>query len=202
MFHLISDAMCARMQYLEKIDRLDRTDGTPKGRRLRQITPDTGRFLAIMAASAPPGMIVELGTSAGYSTLWLSLAAKLRNQKLVTFEMDPLKAEIARETFEVAHVTAFVELKVGDARTGLGTLDQIGFCFMDLEKEHYQECFDLLLPRLLPGGLLIADNVISHQQSLTPFVSNCLQDPSVDAVVVPIGKGELVCRKNDTSSST
>lgn len=71
MFHTISPAMQAQMQRLEQIDAQDRLDGTPRTQRLRQIPAETGQFLAILAASAPPGHLIEIGTSAGYSTLWL-----------------------------------------------------------------------------------------------------------------------------------
>jgi caffeoyl-CoA O-methyltransferase len=195
MFHPISPAMQKRMRYLEFADAADRGDGTPRIRRLRQITPETGRFLAIMAANAPEGEIVELGTSAGYSTLWLTLAAKDRDQRIQTFEVDPRKAEIARETFAAAVVEDFVDLHMLDARQGLRSVDPIGFCFMDLDKEFYPDCYELILPKLAPGGLLIADNATSHASDLEAFLEQAHNDPRVDALIVPIGKGELVCRR-------
>ena len=98
MFHTITPEIQARMLYLEKQDHLDRNDDTPRMQRLRQIPPETGRFLAIMAASSPSGNIIEIGTSAGYSTLWLSLAAKQRNQKVITFEL--LEEKIVLKTLK------------------------------------------------------------------------------------------------------
>jgi caffeoyl-CoA O-methyltransferase len=77
-FHPIPETVLARMQYLEQIDSEDRQDGTPWLIRLRQITPETGRLLALFVAIAPQGEIVEVGTSAGYSTLWLALGAQTR----------------------------------------------------------------------------------------------------------------------------
>lgn len=195
MFQTIPASVQARMHYLEEIDTRDRQDGTPRSQRLRQITPETGRLLALLAASAPEGELVEIGTSAGYSTLWLTLAARIRGQTICTFELDPEKARIARETFTVAEVESQVELRVEDARMGLKTLDQIGFCFMDLDKEYYQACYDIVVPRLVRGGFLLADNAISHANELVSFLENVSGDTRVDSIVIPIGKGGLFCRR-------
>lgn len=183
------------MQHLEAIDARDRGDGTPRLERLRQIPPQTGRFLALLAASAPAGPWLEIGTSAGYSALWLSLAARERAQRLTTFELLPEKAALARETFRQAQVEDVVELVAGDALEALPPYESIGFCFLDAEKEIYRPCYDLLVPRLAPGGLLVADNAINHRQTLQPMLDHALQDKRVDALIVPIGKGELVCRR-------
>jgi caffeoyl-CoA O-methyltransferase len=181
------------MAVLEERDATDRADGTPHLRRLRQIPPETGRFLALLAASAPEGRVVEIGTSAGYSTLWLALAGRVTGRRVTTFEVLPEKAALARETFAVAGVGDLVELVEGDARQALP--NEIGFCFLDAEKEIYAECYQALVPRLVAGGLLLADNAISHRGVLQPFLDQALADPRVDALIVPIGTGELVCRK-------
>jgi caffeoyl-CoA O-methyltransferase len=195
MFHAIPAAMLARMRELEAIDARDRTDGTPQQRRLRQVPATTGRFLAILAAGAPPGPWIEIGTSAGYSTLWLALAARARGARITTYEVDPTKVALARETFRLAGVDDVVTLVEGDARERLREHDGITFCFLDAEKDVYEACYDLVVPRLASGGLLVADNVISHHEALAPFVERALADERVDAVVVPIEKGELLCRR-------
>ena len=184
------------MQHLEAIDAADRLDGTPHGRRLRQITPETGKFLAILAASAPQGPYLEIGTSAGYSSLWLTLAGQALGRKLVTFEIDAAKAALAEETFRMAQVEAWVNLVQGDARQLISRYQAIAFCFLDAEKEIYAECYEAIVPRLAQGGLLVADNAISHQAALAPMLHRALNDERVDALLVPIGKGELVCRKH------
>jgi caffeoyl-CoA O-methyltransferase len=191
MFNDIHPSMLRRMRDLELIDLSDRSDGTPHLQRLRQIPSETGQFLAILAASAPEGSVVEIGTSAGYSTMWLSLAGR----QITTFEILPDKAALARETFRTAQIEAFVDLVEGDARDHLAEMNDIAFGFLDAEKDVYEDCYDLIVPRLVPGGLLVADNVISHREELQPFVDRATSDPRVDAVIVPIGKGELVCRK-------
>jgi caffeoyl-CoA O-methyltransferase len=184
------------MSHLEQRDHRDRLDGTPRLSRLRQIPPETGRFLAILAASAPEGEAIEIGTSAGYSALWLSLASAQTGRTLRTFEVLSDKAQLARATFDEAGVSDRVNLVHGDFLEHANEVGPIGFCFLDAEKDVYVACYEAIVSRLVNGGLLIADNVISHAEELRPFVERALGDPRVDAVVVPIGKGELVCRRN------
>jgi predicted O-methyltransferase YrrM len=195
MFHSISEPILERMQYLERIDARDREDGTPRLQRLRQITPDTGKFLALLAAGAPQGDVIEIGTSAGYSTLWLSMACKMLGRSITTFEVLPEKAKLARETFQITQVEGIVRLVEGDARHHLSQHQNIAFCFLDAEKEVYGECYEAVIPNLVKGGLLIADNAIDFRETLQPMLDRALTDERVDALIVPIGKGELVCRK-------
>jgi predicted O-methyltransferase YrrM len=195
MFHNIPSAILDQMRRLESIDARDRLDGTPRSHRLRQISPDTGRFLALLAASAPPGEVLEVGASAGYSALWLALACRQRGDRLTTFEMLDNKVALARETFRLAQVEDVVALVHADARMRLPAYRQIAFCFLDSEKELYAPIFDQVVPHLLPGGYFTADNVASHREELQPFLDRALADARLDSVVVPIGKGVLVCRK-------
>ena len=196
MFHSIDEPILERMQYLERIDAKDREDGTPRLKRLRQITPDTGKFLALLAASAPAGgEYLEIGTSAGYSTLWLSTACKILGRSITTFEVLPEKAKLARETFQLTQVEGIVRLMEGDGRHYLSQYPNISFCFLDAEKEVYGECYEAVIPNLVKGGLLVADNAIDFRETLQPMLDRALTDERVDALIVPIGKGELVCRK-------
>ncbi len=195
MFHEIPEAIQRRMEKLEAADARDRRDGTPQAERLRQITPETGRFLALLAASAPEGRWIEIGTSAGYSALWLALACREAGGKLTTFEILPAKARRARETFREAGVEDVVELVEGDGLAHLERIEGIAFCFLDLEKGAYRASYEAVVPRLVRGGLLVADNVVSHAEALRPFVTAVEAEARVDAVVVPIGRGVLVCRK-------
>lgn len=183
------------MAFLEAQDQRDRGDGTPHAQRLRQIPPETGRLLALLASAAPQGALLEIGTSAGYSALWLSLACRQNQRRLTTFELSSTKASLAAETFRLAGVGTWVELVNDDALSHLTHYPQIAFCFLDTEKALYQACYDLITPRLVPGGWLIADNVISHAEELRPFLDQALHDQLLDTTVVPIGKGLLICRK-------
>jgi predicted O-methyltransferase YrrM len=195
MFHNIPQAVRKQMQALEEIDARDRTDGTPQIKRLRQIPPETGKVLAFLAAGVPKGAWLEIGTSAGYSALWLSLAARQHGTKLITFELLPDKIKLAKDTFKKAAVEDVVELIHGDARGHVRDYAEVGFCFLDAEKEMYLDFFELISPNLVPGGLLVVDNAISHADDIKPMLDKAMADTSLDSVIIPVGKGLLVCRK-------
>jgi caffeoyl-CoA O-methyltransferase len=96
------------MSYLEEIDSRDHDDGTPRANRLRQVLRQTGRFIALLAAAAPEGNCVEIGTSAGYSTLWLGLACRQIGRRITTCEILPERGRVEVVAFarEVVRVTA------------------------------------------------------------------------------------------------
>jgi caffeoyl-CoA O-methyltransferase len=195
MFHNIPEAILKRMRELEAQDAADREDGTPRLQRLRQIPPVTGKFLALLCANAPTGGVMEVGTSGGYSSLWLSLACKERGNHLTTFETLEEKVSRADETFEAAKIRSQIQLIHGDARDVISGYTDIAFCFLDAERDIYTDVYEKMIDNIVPGGIITVDNVISHADELAGFVSHVENDPRVDALVVPIGKGILVCRK-------
>ena len=195
MFHGMTEAMRNRMRHLEALDAEQRRLGLPAVERLCAITHDTGRFLAILAAAAPKGAVLEVGTSGGYSGLWLALACTQRGQKLTTFELRDFKVKLARETFEAAGVAPLIDIVVGDAKDSLPKYKDVAFCFLDAPDPDYIDCYETVLPNMVRGGLMVTDNIISHKEHCEAYAAHVLADPRVDALVVPIGKGELVCRK-------
>jgi caffeoyl-CoA O-methyltransferase len=138
---------------------------------------------------------IEIGTSAGYSSMWLALACRERAEHLTTFEIMASKAALARETIATAQVSDVVTLVEGDFLAHADALGDVGFCFLDAEKDIYPPCYDAVVPRMVRGALLAADNAIDHRAVLAPMLDVALDDPRVDALVVPIGNGVLVCRK-------
>ena len=195
MFHDMPRAIAERMAYLESVDSRDRLDGTPRLERLRQVPPQTGRFIALLAAAAPAGRYLEIGTSAGYSALWLALACRLVGRRLTTFEILDEKAALARETFALAGVGDIVDLVQGDALDHLTGPADVAFCFLDAEKDIYSACYEAVVPRLTAGGILAADNAINHEATLRPMLERALSDDRIDALIVPIASGVLVGRR-------
>lgn len=195
MFHHVPQPMLDRMHHLEALDARDRQDGTPRLQRLRQVLPVTGKFIALLAAAAPAGPCVEIGASAGYSTLWLALACRESGRRVITFEVLEAKVALARETFRLAGVEDVVELVHGDAREHLAGIKDVGFCFLDAEKDVYADCYESVVPNLVPGGLFAADNAINKQGELGSMLDRALSDERVDGLVVPVGNGVLVCRR-------
>ena len=154
MFHDIPQSTLERMRFLEEIDMRDRADGTSRMLRLRQIPSETGKFIAMLAASAPSGEYIEIGTSAGYSTLWLALACRMLQRKITTFEILAEKAALARETFQLTGIEDVVEFVHGDALTYLDHCQNVSFCFLDAEKEVYADCYEKVVSNMDgPSGI-------------------------------------------------
>lgn len=191
--YLVPQPVRAAMVSLEARDAADRIDGTPRSRRLRAIAPEIGPFLLTLALSNRSRTIVEIGTSAGYSTLWLAVAAQQTDGRVITFEIDPAKVELARATFADAEVEDRVEMRTIDGAVGLAAMAATAdLVFLDAEKEDYLRLLEPAIEALRPGGLLIADNLISHEADLADFRETALADPRLGGLVVPIGRGELV----------
>ncbi len=190
---LVSPAMRDVMERLEARDAEDRVDGTPQAQRLRAIAHEVGTFLTTLALATGARTIVEIGTSAGYSTLWLAAAARSAGGRVVTFEVDPAKVEIARRSFGDAGVDDLVELRHGDGAAGLAEFDgSADLVFLDAEKEAYLAALEPAIRALRRDGLLVADNLTSHAEQLEGFRRAALDDPRLSGLVVPIGRGELV----------
>jgi predicted O-methyltransferase YrrM len=88
-----------------------------------------------------------------------------------------------------------VTLVAGDVLEHLPQMQDIAFCFLDTEKEIYGECYEAVIPNMVRGGILVADNAINHRETLAPMLARALSDPRVDAMIATVGKGELICRK-------
>ena len=128
--------------------------------------------------------------------LWLSLAARARKVKFSTIELDERKVVLTREHIAQAGVGDWVEAVHGDALDHANRFENVGFCFSDLQPpELNARAYEIVVPRLVAGGLLIVDNVTSprHQTELIQRADN---DPRVDSVLLPFPKGDLICRKN------
>jgi predicted O-methyltransferase YrrM len=162
---------------------------------LRSVSVDVGRCLALLAMSAPQGAFIELGSSAGYSSLWLSLAARARGLTLTTVERDEKKVALTRENISRAGAGDFVQAVHGDALDYATRFEDIAFCFSDLQPpELNTRVYEKVVPRLVPGGLLVIDNVTSPRLQ-TELLNRAQNDPRVDCVLLPFPKGDLICRK-------
>ncbi len=188
MFHDISVNMRQVMRELEEQNERDQ-------RAVRSVSEDVGRCLALLAMSAPQGAFLELGSSAGYSSLWLSLAARARGLTLTTVELDDKKFALARENISRAGATGSVLTVHGDALDYVTRLDEIAFCFSDLQPpEHNARVYEKVVPHLVPGGLLVIDNVTSPRLQ-TELLNRAENDQRVDCVLLPFVKGDLICRR-------
>ena len=103
-----------------------------------------------------------------------------------------MEAGITDQLWDIEDI---VKLVAGDARDFIRDYEGIAFCFLDADKDTYIDCYEAIVPNMVQGGLLVADNLISHQEILRPFHDRCFQDERVDCMIVPVGRGELLCRK-------
>lgn len=184
------------MDRLEARDAGDRQDGTPRSERLRAVRPEVGRFLHALVLATGARCILECGTSGGYSTLWLASAARASDGCVVTFETDDTKVALAADGFREAGLDDTIEIRPMDAREGLKSfVGDADLVFIDIEKEQYEELLGTAVRALRPGGTLVADNLLSHERELREFRDEAIAHPELFAVVVPIGRGELLAVK-------
>jgi len=182
----------AVLNRLEARDALERETGAARGIRLRQVTPDVGRFLHNLVLATHPRSLIEIGASGGYSTIWTATATRDAGGSLTTLEIDPVKVALARESLRDAGLEGAVTIVEGDAFEYMRSrTEPADFVFLDAEKEDYLAFLGLIVPLLTLGGVLVADNLISHEADLREFREAALDDPRLSAVVVPIGRGEL-----------
>ena len=164
-------------------------------RSLRSVNTDVGRLLLMLAMSAPQGAFLELGSSGGYSSLWLALAARAKGLTLTTVDLDEKKVTLARENVARAGAQNSVQVLHGDAFDYAGRPDPLAFCFSDIEPpENNAKIYELVVPRLVPGGWLVIDNLTSPRFQ-TELLNRAENDPRVDSVLLPFPKGDLICRK-------
>lgn len=186
------------LRRLEEEDASDRTDGTPRAQRLRSVTPEVGRLLHLLVKLTGAREILEIGTSGGYSTIWLASAAREPGGRVTTLEIDPKKIKRARRNLADAGVEDIVAIVEGDARRTVETLEgPFDLVFLDAEKDLYLDLLKRLVGLLRPGGVLVADNLLSHAEELAPFRHAAEAQPELECVLIPIPRGELLCRKRD-----
>ena len=175
---------------LEAEDAAERHAGLPSAQRSRAVAPTTGRFLFGLAAAQAGIEVLEIGASRGYSSIWLAAGARMLGGRLVSLEQDPAKCAAWRENIASAGLDEWAELVEGDAHETLArTEDVFDLVFLDAEKDDYEVLFGLARPLLEPGGLVIADNALSHVDSLGSYSGARQADETLSSVTVPLDRG-------------
>jgi caffeoyl-CoA O-methyltransferase len=187
---VIDESVLEVLTRLEAEDAAEREAGLPAAQRSRAVEPTTGRFLFAFAASQAGIEILEIGGSRGYSALWLAAGARMLGGRVVSLENDPAKCEAWRENVADAGLEAWAELVEGDAFSTLGSVeDTFDLVFLDAEKDDYEALFALARPLLEPGGLVVADNVLSHADPLAAYSAARQADATLSSVTVPLDRG-------------
>jgi caffeoyl-CoA O-methyltransferase len=185
---------------LDKQSEKERSDRArvPRGQKMLAITADTGMFFSILLRAIKARRVLEVGTSAGFSTLWLADAVGKKG-RIVTVEMDPLKVARAKENFRQAGVEKMIEIRHGVALDVLRQLKgRFDFVLLDADKENIIKYFDLVLPMVRAGGIIAADNMLfpqPYRPMMKKYARHVQSKNNVQSVTVPIGMGEEITLK-------
>lgn len=164
--------------------------------RMRAVGPETGRLLNILARSLKAPTILELGTSFGYSGIWLAEAARATGGRLITMELHEYKSAHAREMAEKAGLADHIDFRVGDAVQMISQLPgKVDFVLVDLWKDLYVPCLEAFYPRLNAGAIIVADNMLRPgSEDVKRYGRAIRAKPGMTSVLLPVGTGLEVSR--------
>jgi len=187
---MLDDRVRKVLARLEAEDQEERAQGLPPEQRSRAVTRTTGQFLFALVAPQTDCEVLEIGGSRGYSTIWLGAGVRYLGGHVLSLERDPAKIEAWRENLADAGLEDWVDLVEGDAFELLPGIDDVfDVVFLDAEKEAYEPLFDLTRPKLEPGALVVADNVLSHEEVLGAYSRARQADPTLESVTVTLDRG-------------
>jgi predicted O-methyltransferase YrrM len=159
-------------------------------RKLLNLEPDTAELLSILARSSGAKSALEIGTSNGYSTIWLAASIGPTGGRIITIDRSPEKQAMARENLQKAGLLEYVDLHCGDATELVRALPgPFDFVFFDADRKSAPAQLTLLLPKLASSALILADNVLSHPAEIADYLAMVKSLKQLQHVVVPVGKG-------------
>jgi predicted O-methyltransferase YrrM len=182
---------------LEELGRSNDQAISDRPRRMLNITHDTGEFLSVLIQATNARRVLEIGTSNGYSTLWLALAAQAINGHVTTIELSEFKLSLATKNFERSGLSEIITQVQGDAADFLRASNDCSFdlVFLDSERYEYPGWWPNIKRILRPGGLLVTDNATSHSTEMAPFVALVSADAEFATCTVPVGNGEFLATR-------
>jgi len=159
-------------------------------RKLLNLEPDTAEIVSILACSSRAKHVLEIGTSNGYSTIWLAASVGPAGGRIVSIERRREKQAMARDNLQQAGLLQYVDLQLGDATEIVkGLPGPFDFVFFDADRTTAPEQLTLLLPKLTPPALILADNVTSHPAEIAAYLAMVKSLKQLQHVVLPVGKG-------------
>lgn len=164
--------------------------------RFMAVGPNTGQLINVLARSLKAPTILELGTSFGYSGIWLAEAARTSGGRLITMERYEHKSAFAREMAKKAGLADCIDFKVGDAVQMIGEMPGgFDFVLVDLWKDLYVPCLEAFYPKLNPGAIIVADNMLSSREpGVKAYAKAIRAKPGMTSVLLPVGSGIEVSR--------
>jgi len=168
----------------------ERERGVPPKRRSRQVAPTTGRFLFSLVAPQADCEALEIGGSRGYSAIWLGAGVRHLGGHVLSLEIDSYAAARWRENVADAGLEGWVDLVEGDAFESLARIDDVfDLVFLDAEKDDYEALFALARRKVERGALIVADNVLSHEDALGAYSRVRQSDPTLSSLTLPLDRG-------------
>jgi predicted O-methyltransferase YrrM len=187
---LLDERVRGVLARLEAEDAQERELGLPAAERSRAVARTTGQFLFSLVAPQTDCEVLEVGGSRGYSTIWLAAGVSHLGGRVLSLEHDPRKIEDWRANIEAAGLTDWAELVEGDANETLPAIDDVfDVVFLDAEKENYERLFQVARTKVEPGALVVADNVLSHEETLGAYSRARQADSTLESVTVPLDRG-------------
>ena len=187
---MLDEKVRAVLARLEAEDAREREEGVPREQRARQVARSTGQFLFALVAPQWDCEVLEIGGSRGYSSIWLGAGVRHLGGRVLSLEADAAKVEAWRRNIFEAGLEETAELVEGDAFETLPQVEDVfDVVFIDAEKEDYERLFALARDKVEPGGLFVADNVLSHQDTLGAYSEARQADPTLESVTVPLDRG-------------
>jgi len=187
---VLDDRVRAVLARLEAEDADERARGVPREQRARQVARTTGQFLFAFVAPQTDCEVLEIGGSRGYSSIWLGAGVRHLGGRVLSLENDPAKVEAWRRNVADAGLADWCELIDGDALEVVpGIADVFDVVFLDAEKEQYEQLFTQARTKLEAGAVVIADNVLSHEDVLGAYSRARQSDPTLESVTVPLDRG-------------
>ncbi len=167
---------------------------TDRLQRWRVLEPEAGKLVWFLVRAVRARSIVEIGTSRGVSTLWLAEAARATGGHVLSVDTDPQAQDDARRSLAEAGLAGSVTFRVGDGGAVLAGLPDSGvdLLFLDAERTEYPGWWPHPARVLRPGGVLVADNALSHPAEIAPLRELVDADPDLVTTTVDVGKGELL----------
>ena len=196
----MTESLQQLLSELEQFGEANDSAITDRPRRMLNITRDTGEFLSVLVRATNAKRVLEIGTSNGYSTLWLADAACTIGGRVTTVELSEFKLGLAARNFARSGIAPVITQIRGDAGRILAAATDASFdlIFLDSERPEYPGWWPDIKRVLRRGGLLVADNATSHPEQMAPFVALVESDPDFTACLVPVGNGEFLAARSAT----
>lgn len=186
----MDDDLRALLSELKEFGRENDAQEQDRSKKMLNLEPETAHLLTILIRSSRSKQILEIGTSNGYSTIWLAWAAQQTGGHVTSIDHNPAKHEQAETNLRRAGLRETVDLRQGDAQEIVTSLPgPFDFVFFDADRRSAPAQLELLLPKLSPGALVLHDNALSHPDEIADYLKTIGSLPQFDHLVLPIGKG-------------